>query len=105
VEALSEGARDQLYLALRVAAIEGHVANAEPLPFIADDLLVNFDDTRAAAAIELLSALGRTTQVILFTHHDHIATLAVGQTGAAVQRLPPLVATATLVPALAVGWL
>jgi chromosome segregation protein len=103
VEALSEGARDQLYLALRVAAIEGHVANAEPLPFIADDLLVNFDDTRAAAAIALLSELGRATQVILFTHHDHIATLAARQTGVVVQHLPPLIATATLLPeALAV---
>jgi uncharacterized protein YhaN len=96
VEALSEGARDQLYLALRVAAIEGHVANAEPLPFIADDLLANFDDTRAAAAMALLSQLGRATQVILFTHHDHIATLAAQQTGVAVQRLPPLSAPATV---------
>jgi uncharacterized protein YhaN len=103
VEALSEGARDQLYLALRVAAIEGHVANAEPLPFIADDLLVNFDDTRAAAAIALLSALGQATQVILFTHHDHIATLAVRQTGVAVQHLPSLIAPATLLPESLVG--
>ena len=94
VEALSEGARDQLYLALRAAAIDAHAAKAEPLPFIADDLLVNFDDTRAAAAIALLAQLGRTAQVILFTHHDHIAALAAEQAGAAVQRLPALVSTA-----------
>jgi chromosome segregation protein len=90
VEALSEGARDQLYLALRVAAIEHHAAKAEPLPFIADDLLVHFDDTRAAAAIALLAELGRATQVILFTHHDHIAALAAARTGVAVQHLPAL---------------
>jgi len=89
-------ARDQLYLALRVAVVEGHVANAEPLPFIAVDLLVNFDDTRAAATIALLSELGRATQVILFTHHDHSVTFAAQQTGVAVQRLSPLSATATL---------
>ena len=60
VEALSEGARDQLYLALRVAAIQAHAERAEPVPFIADDLLVHFDDVRAAAAISLLRELGKT---------------------------------------------
>jgi chromosome segregation protein len=88
VDGLSEGARDQLYLALRVAAIESHVARAEPLPFVADDLLVNFDDTRAAAALRLLAELGRKTQVILFTHHDHVAEMAAMQPGTAVLRLP-----------------
>ena len=87
VEALSEGARDQLYLALRIAAVQAHAAQAEPLPFIADDLLVHFDDRRAAAAIALLTELGRSTQVILFTHHDHIAALAGQQAGVAVQRM------------------
>ncbi len=88
IDGLSEGTRDQLYLALRVAAVEAHVARSEPLPFIADDLLVNFDDGRATAALWLLAELGRSTQVILFTHHDHIAALAAAQPGAAVQRLP-----------------
>lgn len=88
VAGLSEGTRDQLYLALRVAAIEGHAARSEPLPFVADDLLVNFDDTRATAALRLLAELGRTTQVILFTHHDHVAAMAAMQPGAAVLRLP-----------------
>ncbi len=87
VEALSEGARDQLYLALRVAAIQAHADRAEPLPFIADDLLVHFDDVRAAAAISLLRELGKRSQVILFTHHDHIAALAGQQPGVAVQRM------------------
>jgi chromosome segregation protein len=91
VEALSEGARDQLYLSLRAAAIESHAAKAEPLPFIADDLLVNFDDARAAAGVALLARLGQTSQVILFTHHDHIAALAAGQAGVAVQRMPALI--------------
>jgi chromosome segregation protein len=95
VEALSEGARDQLYLALRVAAIEDHATKAEPLPFIADDLLVNFDDARAAAGIALLARLGRTTQVILFTHHDHIAALAAEQAGVGVQQLPALASVPT----------
>jgi uncharacterized protein YhaN len=87
VEALSEGTRDQLYLALRIAAIEAHAAGAEPLPFIADDLLTTFDDARASLALALLARLGRTTQTILFTHHAHIADLARRQPGVAVREL------------------
>jgi uncharacterized protein YhaN len=88
MDQLSEGARDQLYLALRVAALEMQAAEAEPLPFIADDLLASFDETRAAAALRLLTGLGRQVQVILFTHHAHVADLATGLPGAAVLRLP-----------------
>jgi uncharacterized protein YhaN len=73
---LSEGTLDQLYLALRLAAIETEAQTTEPLPFIGDDLLVNFDDNRAKAALRVLSDFSRVTQVILFTHHDHIAGMA-----------------------------
>jgi uncharacterized protein YhaN len=88
MEALSEGTRDQLYLALRIAGVEAHVAQATPMPFIADDLLVHFDDRRAAAAIASLAELGRTTQVILFTHHEHVVALAAQQAGVGLQYLP-----------------
>ena len=73
---LSEGTRDQLYLALRLAAIESYAARTEPLPFIADDLLVNFDDRRARATLRVLGEMGERMQVILFTHHAHIAEMA-----------------------------
>jgi uncharacterized protein YhaN len=73
---LSEGTRDQLYLALRLAAIESDATHAEPLAFIADDLLVNFDDRRARAALRVLAGFGAVTQTILFTHHAHIAEMA-----------------------------
>ena len=69
-----------------------------PLPFIADDLLVHFDDTRAAAAIALLAELGQTAQVILFTHHDHIAALAERQDGVGIQILPPITNYAAAMP-------
>jgi len=85
---LSEGTLDQLYLALRLAAIESYARSTEPLPFIGDDLLVNFDDQRARAAIRVLAEFGRVTQTILFTHHGHIADMA--EHGAAsVHRLSP----------------
>ena len=35
---MSEGTRDQLYLALRLAALELHLGRATALPFVADDL-------------------------------------------------------------------
>ena len=75
---LSEGTLDQLYLALRLAALESDARATEPLPFIGDDLLVNFDDRRAKAALRVLAEFASVTQVILFTHHGHIAELAAG---------------------------
>jgi uncharacterized protein YhaN len=53
-----------------------HAAHAEPLPFIADDLLASFDDTRAKAALDVLGEFSAVTQTILFTHHAHIAAMA-----------------------------
>lgn len=76
VEAMSDGTRDQLYLALRLAAIEQYIDAAEPLPFVADDLLVHFDDERARAALRVLAELSGKTQVLFFTHHAHLVDLA-----------------------------
>lgn len=73
---LSEGTRDQLYLALRIAALEDYVAGAPGLPFIADDLLQTFDDDRARAAFRVLLELSEKLQVIVLTHHPHLARLA-----------------------------
>jgi hypothetical protein len=74
---LSDGTRDQLYLALRLAGIEYQLAHlAEPLPVVFDDVLVNFDDERSAAAIGVLAELGQRTQVLLFTHHEGVVETA-----------------------------
>ncbi|MFG1343303.1 AAA family ATPase [Xanthobacter autotrophicus DSM 431] len=76
LDGLSEGTADQLFLALRVAAIEEHARRATPLPFIADDLFVTFDEARTEAGLRLLAELGALTQVIVFTHHAHVAEAA-----------------------------
>lgn len=75
VAGLSEGTRDQLFLALRLAALERHLEQAEPMPMILDDLLITFDDARARALLPELQRLARQTQVFLFTHHEHVIGL------------------------------
>jgi uncharacterized protein YhaN len=77
VEGLSDGTRDQLYLALRLAAIEHHVETVAPCPVIFDDILINSDDARASAALEALGGLATRTQVLFFTHHRHLAELGI----------------------------
>ncbi|MFZ4536328.1 AAA family ATPase [Propionivibrio sp.] len=72
IAGMSDGTRDQLYLALRLAALEMHIGQAHALPFIADDLFINYDDDRARAGIEALAKLSETTQVIFLTHHEHL---------------------------------
>lgn len=76
VEGLSEGTRDQLYLALRLASLERHLERNEPLPLVIDDILINFDDHRAKATLSLLGELSERTQVLFFTHHARMVELA-----------------------------
>jgi uncharacterized protein YhaN len=78
VSTMSDGARDQLFLAFRLASVEAYCQAAEPLPFIVDDILVHFDDPRSLATLGLLAEFGRTTQVLLFTHHLSVRDAAAG---------------------------
>ncbi len=73
---LSEGTRDQLYLALRMEALRGHCQSAMAVPFIADDILQTFDDERAAAALRALCELSANLQVVVLTHHPHLQAVA-----------------------------
>ena len=60
----SEGTVDQLYLSLRLASAEALTPEA---PLVLDDALARFDDTRTAAALEVLEQMAQSKQVILFT--------------------------------------
>lgn len=79
---LSSGTRDQLFLALRLAAIESHVGNQEPMPVVVDDIVINFDDASASATFKVLAELSRKTQVLFFTHHEHLLERAASAIGA-----------------------
>lgn len=74
IKEMSDGTRDQLFLAFRLASIQHYGHSAEPIPFIADDILVHFDDARGASALELLADSG--LQVLLFTHHAAVVHAA-----------------------------
>ena len=73
---MSLGTADQLYLALRLATLETYLDRREPLPLVVDDILIQFDNARAAATLSALAALSRRTQVLVFTHHEHLRDLA-----------------------------
>ena len=93
VGGLSDGTRDQMYLALRLAAIEHHIETVAPCPVIFDDILINSDDSRAAAALEIISELAQHTQVLFFTHHTRLAELGT-MSGARVIQLAQVAAAA-----------
>ena len=82
VQGLSSGTEDQLFLALRVAAVEDYLGRAVALPFVADDLFINFDPKRSAAGFEVLGQLAERTQVLFYTHHPHLVDVAQETLGA-----------------------
>jgi uncharacterized protein YhaN len=92
VDVMSDGTRDQLYLAIRLAAIK-EMAIKDPsklFPFVGDDLLVNFDGARESAALDVLCDFSKTTQVLIFTHHEHLArvsTVSLGEDNFMLHRL------------------
>lgn len=73
---LSTGTREQLYLAIRLAYVTHYCRHAEPLPIVMDDVLVNFDDARARATLEVLGELARSVQIIFLTCHQATVELA-----------------------------
>ncbi|PQO38455.1 AAA family ATPase [Blastopirellula marina] len=67
---LSTGTREQLYLAIRLAYIRHYCQGAEPLPVLMDDILVNFDDDRQMATLNVLAEFDTEIQIILLTCHQ-----------------------------------
>jgi len=91
VARLSTAARHQLYLALRLAALEHFVQQDRHLPLILDDLFVHFDDDRTEAGLRVLHGLSEHVQVLLFTHHERVAAQAqevLAPSGVKILRLP-----------------
>jgi uncharacterized protein YhaN len=85
VDGLSDGATDQLFLALRLATIERHGEGFEALPLVLDDVLIHFDEERTRSALEVFASLARSMQVLLFTHLARNVELAEEALGNAVR--------------------
>ncbi len=66
---LSAGAKDQLYLALRLAVCDLALPGDDPCPLVLDDALVAFDRERMALALDLMKRIAEDRQVLLFTCH------------------------------------
>ncbi|MGH2427632.1 MAG: AAA family ATPase [Candidatus Limnocylindria bacterium] len=67
---LSRGTAEQLYLALRFGLIEHFAEEAEPLPIVMDEILVNFDEERATRAARSIEALSQRHQILYFTYRE-----------------------------------
>ncbi|MGH2464224.1 MAG: ATP-binding protein, partial [Candidatus Limnocylindrales bacterium] len=66
---LSTGTAQQLYLALRFGLVDHFARQAESLPIVMDDILVNFDPVRAERAARSIEDLATRHQVLYFTCH------------------------------------
>ncbi len=65
---LSQGAKEQLLLCLRVA-VASELAESEAQVLILDDVLVNTDASRRERIMDLLASLERRVQVVILTCH------------------------------------
>ena len=70
VSQLSTGARDQLYLAIRLAISEYLSPKDDPLPLLIDDVFATSDDERARAGMRLLiEHFGQRHQIVVVSCH------------------------------------
>jgi uncharacterized protein YhaN len=73
---LSDGTADQVYLALRLAALELRRASHPQMPLVLDDVLITSDDDRVANILRALARFAEGGQVMIFTHHGHLIDVA-----------------------------
>ncbi|MBG6075011.1 YhaN family protein [Polaromonas sp. CG_9.11] len=81
ISALSEGTADQLYLALRLAALEVQRKPGRMMPLVLDDVFMTADDERASHMFRALAKFATASQVLVFTHHHHLLALASSAVG------------------------
>ena len=87
VRLLSQGAADQLYLAVRLAICDMVLPGDKRVPLILDDALVTFDDDRLRATLDYLLAESHRRQILLFTCQKREADYLQGRENVTVTRL------------------
>ncbi|MGI9457184.1 MAG: ATP-binding protein, partial [Aeoliella sp.] len=76
VDALSRGTREQLFLSVRLAVVAMFARRGIQLPMILDDVLVNYDEQRAATAAKVLCEFAsQGHQLMVFSCHEHILAI------------------------------
>lgn len=74
VEHLSNGTREQVFLAIRLAMVKDFSERGVQIPMVLDDVVVNFDQIRTEAAVQtLMEFADQGQQILLFTCHLHLA--------------------------------
>jgi uncharacterized protein YhaN len=74
---LSTGAKEQLYLTLRLAFAATFAEEAATLPIVVDDVTANADDRRELTVATILSRVSAHHQVIAFTCHQSLVDVLV----------------------------
>lgn len=69
---LSQGTKEQLYLAIRLALATVH-SEESSFPILIDDIFVNFDEKRRLQALAVLKEMSEHHQIIFFTCHPTMA--------------------------------
>jgi hypothetical protein len=87
-EELSRGTMEQLFLCLRLGLADEFGRRSVPLPLVMDDVLVNFDPSRASAMAAEIRRFAAQRQVLYFTCHPETARL-MSEGGAPVIELGP----------------
>jgi uncharacterized protein YhaN len=70
---LSTATREQIYLALRLAAVDHLEREGERLPLFLDETLVNWDPARRERGLQRLARLAAGRQLFIFTSHPEVA--------------------------------
>jgi uncharacterized protein YhaN len=72
VDDLSQGTREQIYVALRTVLAKALSPKGEAVPLFFDDPSVSADDARCIALLDTLRELSATAQVVVFSHESRV---------------------------------
>jgi uncharacterized protein YhaN len=73
---LSQGTREQIYVALRTVLAKALSPKGEAVPLFFDDPSVSADDARCIALLDTLRELSNTAQVVVFSHESRVRAWA-----------------------------
>ncbi|MGD2248005.1 MAG: AAA family ATPase [Candidatus Methanofastidiosia archaeon] len=73
ISSLSQGTKDQLYLAVRIA-LSKILCGGRDIPLLFDESFYTSDAKRLTETFEVLNEIAQTTQILLYTHNEQFLT-------------------------------